>query len=72
MVKGVEGKPYKWQLRSLGLFSLEKKRLRGDLRAPYSFLRRGRGQAALILLSVTRDRNKGMAGAVSGEVYTGC
>ena len=46
MVKGLEGKMCEEQLRSLGLFSPEQKRLRGILMATCSFLTRGaEGQA---------------------------
>uniref|UniRef100_A0A8B9BK10 Reverse transcriptase domain-containing protein n=1 Tax=Anser brachyrhynchus TaxID=132585 RepID=A0A8B9BK10_9AVES len=55
MVKGLEGKTYEEQLRSLGLFSLEKRRLRGDI-AVYSFLTRGSGRKGANLFSlVTSD-----------------
>ncbi|KAJ7416866.1 hypothetical protein WISP_68081 [Willisornis vidua] len=59
MVEGLEGKPYEEQLMALGLFSLEKRTLRGDLIAVYSFLMRGRGGAGTDVFSgVTSDRTQ--------------
>ncbi|KAJ7418210.1 hypothetical protein WISP_60373 [Willisornis vidua] len=55
MVKGLEGKLYEVRC---GLFSLEKRRLRGDLIAVYNFLMRGRGGTGTVLFSVVpSDRN---------------
>lgn len=41
IVKGLEGRTYNEGLKSVGLFSLEKKGLRGDLIVAYRFLTRG-------------------------------
>ena len=39
MIRGQESSPYDDRLRAMGLFSLEKCRLRGDLMATYKFIR---------------------------------
>ncbi|KAJ7410315.1 hypothetical protein WISP_109139 [Willisornis vidua] len=52
MVMGLERKPYEDWLRSLGLLSLEKRRLRRDLIAVYNFFVRVRGGAGTDLFSV--------------------
>jgi len=44
MVKGLQGKTYEEQLRFLGLFSPEKRRLRGGLMVAYSFSQGVEGQ----------------------------
>jgi len=60
MIRGLEYLSYKDRLRELGLFSLEKRRLWGDLLAAFQYLKEAyRNDGEGLFTRVCSDRSKG-------------
>ena len=72
-MRGPEHQSYGERLRELGLFSLEKRRLREGLLTLCSWLERGDVEVGVVLFSrVSSDRLEGRPQVARGEIQVGC
>ena len=63
MIRGLETKPYGERLKEVGMFSLEKRRSRGDMIALFKYLKgchTEEGQDLFSILPECRTRNNGL------------
>ena len=63
MIGGLETKPYGERLKELGIFSLEKRRLKGEMIALFKYLKcchTEEGQDLFSILPECRTRNRGL------------
>ena len=63
MIRGLETKPYEERLKELGMFSLEKRRLKGDMITVFKYLKgchTEEGQDLFSIIPECRTRNNGL------------